>query len=168
MPLMRALPSFPVTSPKPCLLIPSVYGVRISTYEFWVEGTRTFISYIATTMYMFSCLLVEMGGIINIVGSKMSTKASVHLDTVFCSCMGDRCHMILKAHEKANGVFQGQNGMGEKKMVSYNLALEDILELTILIIPPIITNRQQNMSEYEKDKDHSNSAGNSFSFRSPI
>lgn len=43
-----------------------------------------------------SCLLVAMGGIINIVGSV--------LVTAFYSCLGTRCHKMLKTHEKANGV----------------------------------------------------------------
>ena len=59
------------------------------------------------SLYLFEiptcCLSVaEMGKINNIVGSKMSSKPFVYLDSALCSQMGARFYKILKTHKKAN------------------------------------------------------------------
>lgn len=81
-----------------------------------------------------------MGGMINIVSSKMSSKTFIHLDTALCSCVGDRCHKIPRAHEKANGVFQGQNGVGEEKMIFHN-SLDNVSPFHYIYILSFVVTR---------------------------
>lgn len=84
-----------------------------------------------------------MGGMINIIGSKMSSKTFIHLDTALCSCVGDRCHKIPRAHEKANGIFRGQNGMGEDKMIFHN-SLDNVSPFRYICILSFVVMRLEN------------------------